>query len=55
MIEAFNSGNQQGWIAVFAEDGVGVEIVAIGPEPQVTRFEDQIDDMISSLQFGADS
>ena len=55
LIEAFQSGNAHGFIAVFAEDGVGVEIEAIGPEPQIHRFESEIDDMVVSLEFGGAS
>ncbi len=55
LIEAFLAGSAHGFLAVFAEDGVGVEIEAIGPEPQIHRYEDEIHDMVVSLEFGGDS
>ena len=55
LVEAYTGIREQGIVAVFAEDGVGVEIEAVGPDPQVTRFADEITEMILSLKFGADS
>ncbi|NOX30095.1 MAG: hypothetical protein GXP35_08625 [Actinobacteria bacterium] len=55
LIESFDSANSHGVFAVFAEDGVGVEIESLGPEPMATRFADEINAMILSLQFGATS
>ena len=55
LIETFTGVSEQGIVAVFAEDGVGVEIEAVGPAPQVTRFAEEINEMILSLKFGADS
>ena len=55
LIESFDSANSHGTLAVFAEDGVGVEFESLGPEPLATRYADDIDAMIISLQFGASS
>lgn len=55
LIESFDSANSHGSLAVFAHDGVGVEIESLGPEPLATKYADEINAMIISLQFGATS
>ena len=52
LIEAFTGISEEGRLAVFSEDKLGVVIEAVGPAPQVTRFVDEIDEMIISLKFG---
>jgi hypothetical protein len=42
-------------LSVFAKDGVGVEIESLGPEPLATKYADEINAMIVSLQFGSSS
>lgn len=55
LIESFNAANSHGFLAVFAKDGVGLEFEAIGPEPLATRYADEINAMIVSLNFGGAS
>jgi len=55
LIESFDGVNQHGMLAVFAEDDVGVEVEAVGPEPLFTRYSDEILAMIATLQFGVES
>ena len=55
LIESFDSANSHGSLAVFAQDGVGVEIESLGPEPLATKYADEINAMIISLQFGVTS
>jgi hypothetical protein len=55
LIESFDAANSHGTLSVFAKDGVGVEIESLGPEPLATRYADEINAMIISLQFGATS
>ncbi|RLE24122.1 MAG: hypothetical protein DRJ50_05125 [Actinobacteria bacterium] len=55
LIESFDAVNSHGTLSVFAEDGVGVEIESLGPEPLATKYADEINAMVISLQFGASS
>jgi hypothetical protein len=55
LMESFDGFNSHGTLAVFAEDGVGVEIEVHGPEPLFTKNSDVIEQMIRSLSFGTTS
>lgn len=53
--EQWDGLNTQGLLAVFSDGTVGVVITVEGPEPMVTRHQQELDQMITSVRFGADS
>ena len=53
--EHFDGLNTEGLVAVYADGTTGVSIAVEGPEPMVTRYLDDIDEMIASVRFGAES
>ena len=53
--EHWDGVNTEGLLAVFSDGTLGVVIAVEGPEPMVTRHQKELDQMIASVRFGADS
>ena len=53
--EHWDGVNTEGLVAVFSDGTVGVVIAVEGPAPMVTRHQRELDQMIASVRFGADS
>lgn len=51
LTESFENNSRHGMIVVFAQDGVGIEVVVEGPSPNVTILGSEIDAMISSIRI----
>ena len=51
LTESFENSSRHGLVAVFAQDGAGIEVVVEGPIPNATTFGTEIDAMISSIRF----
>ena len=53
--EHWDGLNTEGLLAVFSDGTQGVVISVEGPEPMVTRHQQELDQMIRSVRFGAES
>ena len=53
--EHWDGLNTEGLLAVFSDGEQGVVIAVEGPEPMVTRHQQELDQMIRSVRFGAES
>ena len=52
--EPFDAPGKHGEIVVFAQEGIGVEVVVVGPKPSASSFGPEIDAMIRSVSFPKD-
>jgi len=53
--EHWDGVNTEGLLAVFSDGTLGVVISVEGPQPMVTRHQQELDQMIASVRFGVES
>lgn len=51
LTESFQNHSTRGSVTVFAENGIGIEVLVMGPQANVATFGNEIDEMISSIRF----